>query len=549
MVTLRPYQRAALDAIYEYFEHEQGSPILCLPTGAGKSLLIGGFCDEVIRQWRDQRIVVVTHVQELLTQNMEKIRLFNPRIDAGFYCAALKEKKARAGVVVASIQSAHRKANAIGWRDIMLIDECHLVGTTSETMYRRFIRDLRAINPRLKVIGLTASPYRTRTGSLVEGEDRLFDDIAYEVTMKELLDAGHLAPMIGRPSVVQADLSDVRTTAGEWNQLDACTAMERITWDALNEVFALGGDRRSWLVFCSGVRHAEGVRDEIARRGVSAAVVTGDTPKEERAAILAAFKAGRLRCAVSVGVLTTGFDAPAVDLIVLLRATKSPGLFLQMAGRGLRTAPGKTNCLLLDYGSNLDTHGPVTHIRPPRSARSQGKREAHTPACLICPECRMASPLESQECADCGYEFPERERRVNHEREASRAEVMVLSADASEWMEVSSVRYARYQKEGKLPTLRVTYQCGLRRVNEWVCVEHAAGSYPRRKAEEWWSRRCALPIPDSVGSAVAMSAMLEKPARLRARHKGEFLEIREFAFARPDDRPSPGRSDTPPHAA
>jgi DNA repair protein RadD len=393
---LRDYQQRAIEGLFQYFEHSSGNPLIIAPTGSGKSVIIGALCKLIVETWPDQRLMVLSHVKELLEQNYDKITSFWPQAPVGLYSAGLGKRQSRDPITVASVQSVYKKPHIFGWRDLLLIDECQLLSPDSDSMYQAFIAGLKQINPRLKVVGLTATAYRLKTGMLHEGQGRLFTDVAVEISLLELLEAGHIALLKTRPSETQADLTGVGLVAGEFNARESEAAMDKeaLTSAALDEIFALASDRKSWLFFCSGVGHAEHVTEALRLRGVDAATVTGDTPDEERAAILKAFKAGTLRAVTNANVLTTGFDAPNIDLLVLLRPTTSPGLYTQILGRGMRTATGKQNCLVLDYAGNIERHGPITHVKPPRSAGTRGGRgETHERSCLICPDCRMASPL------------------------------------------------------------------------------------------------------------------------------------------------------------
>ncbi|MFO0906805.1 MAG: DEAD/DEAH box helicase [Isosphaeraceae bacterium] len=533
---LRDYQARSIDGIYRYFEFKRGNPLVVVPTGGGKSVIIGAFCRQVLEQWPNQRIIVLSHVKELLEQNFDKIIKFWPEAPAGLYSAGLRSRQSQAPIVVASIQSAYRKPHIFGWRDLVLIDECHLLSPDSDTMYRRFLDGLKETNRLLKVVGFTATPYRLRTGMLTEGKGRLFDEIACEISMAELLEAGHISRMVGKASATQADLAGVELVAGDFNrqQMETSFDKEALTAAALDEVFALAEARRSWLFFCSGVGHAHHVRDALLARGVGAATVTGETPTEERDAILRAFKAGELRAVTNANVLTTGFDAPNIDLIAMLRSTTSPGLFLQMAGRGLRLAPGKRDCLMLDYGGNLERHGCLDQIKPPRTANKRPSGDRHTPTCLICPDCRMANPLGARECGECARSF-ERPERFRHDTRASEAAVMASEStrpadDLGEWVEVDLVRYERHEKEGGHPSMRVEYVCGVTTYKEWVCLEHPPG-YAKAKAISWWKRRYSGPmIPDEIWKALYLSHLLRKPTRVRVKMENKFWRVTGYDF-------------------
>lgn len=529
MIIPRDYQRRVVDSLYAYFEHRTGNPIVIAPTGSGKSVIPAIFCQEVLARWPNQRFMVLAHVKELLQQNYEKIVTVWPDAPAGLYSAGLGKRQPDRAIVVAGIQSVYRKPHVFGWRDIVFIDECHLLSPDSETMYQQFLAGLRATNPRLKVIGLTATAYRLKTGSLHQAEGSLFTDIACEITLAELLEAGHICPLVSRPPEVQADLSAVGMVGGEFNSGQAEAAVDRaeLTERMLDEVYRLGSGRNTWLFFCQGVKHAHHVCEALRARGEECEVITGDTPAAERDEIIRRYKSGQLRRLCNAKVLTTGFDAPHIDLIAMVAPTMSPGLYVQICGRGMRTHPSKKDCLVLDFVGNIERHGPITCVRPPRAAGSRGSGETHERTCVICPVCRMASELGTAECADCGHLFRQ-ERQVNHDTVAASVDIMAPLPEP-EWMQVFSVEYVVHTgKEGKPDTLKVTYQCGLtKKFSEWVCFNHPRGSFPRAKAEDWWRRRYGGSfVPDSVEYACKLAPeALKKPAAIKAVEEGKFWRI------------------------
>jgi len=192
MLTLRPYQQAAIASIYGYFQTNKGNPLVVIPTAGGKSLVMAAFIEGVLKAWPDQRILIVTHVRELIAQNHAEMIGLWPDAPAGIYSAGLGKRDAQARILFAGIQSIHRRASEIGHTDLVLIDEAHLIPGNSSTMYRRFLDALQVINPALKVIGLTATPFRTDSGMLHEGKSALFTDIAFEVPVRDLIDQGYL---------------------------------------------------------------------------------------------------------------------------------------------------------------------------------------------------------------------------------------------------------------------------------------------------------------------------------------------------------------------
>ena len=531
MLTLRPYQQVAIASIYGYFQTHKGNPLVILPTAAGKSLVAAAFIEGVLKAWPDQRILIVTHVRELIAQNHAEMIGLWPEAPAGIYSAGLGKREAQARILFAGIQSIHRRAQEIGHTDLVLIDEAHLIPGNSSTMYRRFLDGLAQINPALKVIGLTATPFRVDCGMLHEGKNALFTDIAFEAPVRDLIDQGYLSPLISKQPATRLDVSKVGTRAGDFIARDLAAAVdqEAITRAAVDEIIEYGKDRKSWLAFCSGVEHSRHVAEEFQRRGISCSTIFGDTPKDERDAIIAAFKRGEIRALASMGVLTTGFNAPGVDLIALLRPTKSAGLYVQMVGRGTRLSAGKENCLVLDFAGNVRRHGPIDLVRPKRPGEGGGG-DAPT---KVCPMCESIIALSATECPDCGYEFPAREVKIA----PTAAALPILSPKTPQWLPVHGISYSRHDKLGGLPSLKVTYSCGFTSYSEWVCIEHQG--YARQKATDWWRKRApGLPVPLSVNEAIAQTGRLACPSDISVRPSGRYFEISGYRFD-PCAKPTP----------
>ena len=361
---------------------------------------------------------------------------------------------------------------------------------------------------------------------LHEGADALFDDIAFEVSVRELIDQGYLAPLISKQTSTQLDVSAVGTRGGEFiaGQLEAAVDRDPITRAAIDEVVDYGQDRRSWLLFCAGVDHACHVCDAVRARGVSCATIFGHTPKAERDSIIAAFKRGEVRALASMGVLTTGFNAPAVDLIAMLRPTKSTGLYVQMAGRGTRLAPGKDNCLVLDFAGNVARHGPIDLVDVRRDKKDEGA--SGEPPTKVCPSCQTILSAAVRQCNVCSFLFPPSE--ASHDPTA--AALPILSSAIPDWVHVEGVSYARHHKPGKPPSLKVSYHCGLLRHQEWVCLEHEG--YAQEKAMRWWQKRSGDSLaPATVDEALARTHELRQPAQIAIRFKGRFTEVVHARFA------------------
>jgi len=523
---LRDYQTESIDALYDYFaQGNDGHPILVLPTAAGKSVIAGEFIRGVLRQWPGQRVLLLTHVKELIAQNHEKLMTLWPDAPAGIYSAGLKRRDTDNSILLAGIQSVHRRAVEIGHIDLIIIDECHLVPKSGMGMYRRFLDAMTLINPKLRVVGLTATPYRLNSGSLVDGDDRLFTDIAFDVGVLRLVNDGYLSPLVPKKMANEIDVSGLHIRGGEFKSDELYELMDddALARRAIAEILNYGKDRKSWLMFCSGVAHAHKMADILADQGIITATITGTTPADQRDDILTRFKAGQIQCLTNCDVLTTGFDAPATDMLVFLRPTQSPGLYVQMCGRGMRLADGKKDCLVLDFGGNTERHGPINAIKP-ASKKGKGGGEAPT---KVCPGCDSIIAASATECPDCGRPFP---RNISHESTASNLALLDLTPGKPkiEWHDVTKMFLTRHKKNGKPDSVRVTYDTKTgERFNTWVCPAH--GGYATAKARQWVKQHIPL-TPVITTDDILQAKTVATPLSICVKSVGQYPNITRFDF-------------------
>lgn len=538
MITLRPYQRASIDAVWAYLSAREGNPAVVIPTGGGKSPTMAGLIREALERWPGTRIAVVAHVRELVAQNAQKMLSVWPEAPIGIYSASLGRRDRLQPIVFASIQSVFKRAGELGRFDLVLVDEAHRIPVKGEGMYRQFLADCQRFNPDLRVIGFTATPFRLGVGPVCSPEN-LLTEICYEVHLRDLIEQGFLSRLISKASVqTKLDTSAVHVRGGEFvaKELDAAVNREEIVESACREMVELLADRRAWIVFCASVAHAESVNAALGRLGITSAVVEGSLSTFERDARIGAFQRGEIRALCNVNVLTEGFDATHVDAVVMLRPTKSPGLFLQMIGRGLRLHPGKENCIVLDFAGNILEHGPADAIRV-RKARKRGESDVvETQPMKACPSCSEAVPIQVAVCGSCGHRWPVNER-APHEDSASVAPI--LSDESTTQVvqhTVDGIYWDEHVKPGAVPSMRVTYRCGMRTFREWVCVEH--GGYARQRAVDWWRRRALLiphrgdlqAAPRTVAEAIAVADQLPTPVRIAVRESGKYPEIVAHEF-------------------
>lgn len=526
MINLRPYQKEAIDSTFRYFADNDGNPLIVLPTGTGKSVVIAEFCRQTLKDWPDTKILVVTHVRELIKQNHDELKTLWPEAPAGINSAGLKKRDYDPSIVFCGIQSVHKKASKFVKVDLVLIDEVHLVPRKTNTMYQRFLSNLKIMNPHMRVIGLTATPYRLDSGLLHTGKEALFDAVSYEAELKDMVDQGYLTRLMSKQPKTRLDVSSVSIRGGEFvaGELERAVDRTDVNESVVREIVVLGAERKSWLIFCAGVKHATHIAEIVRRYGVSCETIFGDTPSAERDRIVRDFKAGKIRALASMGVLTTGFNAPAVDLLAVLRPTESTGLYIQIMGRGMRNSPGKEDCLVLDFAGNIARHGPVDRVNPKKPRQSDGEGVAPT---KTCPKCQSIVFAGTSECPDCGYRWPPTPIAID--QTATTLPVMSMNAP-SEWFKVNSVSYRLHKKAGSPDSMRVEYRCGIALHSEWVCFDHKG--YPHDKALRWWQRRMTGPgiLPKSTADAIEKSESLRKPTEIKVRKNGKYTEIVEFRF-------------------
>jgi len=525
MLELRPYQRAAIDGLYNYWSDKKGdNPIIVAPTGSGKSLIIAHLIKDAM-SYPGTRVLILTHVKELLEQNASELVALYPDADVGFYSASLKKKVLRKPITFAGIQSIHKKAyDMVPAPDLVIVDEAHLIPKTDGTRYNKFLSDLRVCNPGVKVVGLTATPYRLDSGWLHEGDNAIFDGIAYDIPVADLMEQGFLAPVISKSGVKTIDLSNVGKRGGEYieSELAKAASDPELVTETVAEIVRYGAERKAWLVFACGVNHAELLRAEFETHGIEADVVTGADGMSARADKIERFRHGGSKCLINVNVLTTGFNVPHVDLVAIVRATESTGLYIQIVGRGTRIAPGKENCLVLDYGDNVMRHGFIDEVKPKIKGQSQNGEAPRKK----CPACLTINNASAKACTECLTPFPP--PQFNHGTKAYSG-AMISTQVQAEWVDVDDVGYSRWRKEGKPDSIRITYYCGLIKVSEWLCPDH--GGY----ASERYQKR----MPSLGASAMTTEdAMQEcdhwiKPRRIKVKPNDKFHDIVQLDYSQP----------------
>lgn len=500
---LRPYQTEALDAIFKFWANGGGNPLVEMATGTGKSLVIAGVVQKLLAQYPDMRVLKLVHTRELVRQNSEELLRIWPDAPIGINSAGLGRRDKDAQVLFAGIQSLARQVDLIGPRDLVIIDEAHLVPQSGAGQYRSTIDYLRAIYPDLRVCGFTATPYRLDSGRLDLGDDKIFDKIVYEYGIGRGVDDGYLAPLVSKAARKQLDVSSVAKRGGEFipGALEAAINVDHITQSACDEIIERGEGRRAWMVFCAGVDHAYAVRDAMRKRGVTCSAITGSMSRVDRDEVIAAFANGETQCITNVNVLTTGFNVPQVELIAMLRPTLSTGLYVQMLGRGTRKADNKENCLVLDFSGNVRRHGPVDDVE---ISRGRGRVREEDDNATECPSCQLLVSKKTRVCPSCGYQLIEEKtaekKGPKHNEKADDTIDVMKGKRVKTWTSCTQITTAVHKKDGRPDSMKISYWCGFKVFNQYLTIEHPG--YAGDKARMWWTTVMRSHPPRSTAEAI-----------------------------------------------
>ncbi len=540
MIQARSYQEEAVRSVYNYFATNYGNPLIAMPTGTGKSVVIAMFLESVFRQYPNQKILCITHVKELIEQNYSKLLAVWPNAPAGVYSAGLKRRDTVNKIIFGGIASMAKRWVEFGLVNLIIIDEAHLVSPNEETLYRSLINALKTVNPHLKVIGLTATPWRLGQGLLTE--DGIFTDTCFDITgisaFNRLIAEGYLSPVVPKKTETMLDVDGVHTRGGDFVQAELQNAVDKseVSYSAIKEAMESGFDRKHWLVFCSGVEHAIHVSDMLNACGVSSLPVHSKLSSEERKDALYKFKTGQVRALTNNNVLTTGFDMPALDLILMLRPTQSPVLWVQMLGRGTRPFEcaeyKKENCLVLDFAGNTRRLGP---INDPVIPKKKGTKTGEAPI-KLCECCGTYNHASARYCGGepfptiqgCGHQFP---IITKLKQVASTEELIKGDAPIVEVYKVDTITVSVHTKHDKPPAMKVQYYCGLKHFTDYVCLEHEG--FAARKARQWWRDRLVdktVPLPVTTEQAIESVNTILQATHLRVWVNKKYPEILAYCY-------------------
>lgn len=544
------FQDAAVGSKFQYFKKKTGNPIVALPTGTGKSLVIAEFIRRVFYFYPNSRVMVITHVKELISQNHERLVEHWPNAPAGVYSAGLGKKDIGFPILFGGIQTvANANPELFGRVDLLLIDECHLLSPNEDTQYRTFIAAMSFRNPYLKVVGYTATKYRMGQGQLIE-PGGIFTDICFDMTTKDsfnwLIDHGYLVMLNPKKTSVELDVSSVHLSGGEYKpgELQKATDKPAITRAALEESMDLGGNRHHWLIFATGVDHTVHITEMLLEMGISATCVHSDKKRmtdKQRDTNIADYKSGKYLAMVNNGILTTGFDFPAVDFLIILRPTQSTALWVQINGRGTRplwtpgydlstpsgrfssiAASSKQDCLVADFARNSFRLGPINDPVLPKKKGAKGSGDAPV---KVCQHCMTINHASARVCFSCKMEFI---MAVKLEASSSTAPLVDRGEPLTlpiEIFKVDKVTYLEHRKAGMPNSISISYYCGLRIFKEWMCLEHTG--IAKHKARDMWRSRSKLgkDAPETLAEAFTRLQELRVPTHIKVLLKGNHDDV------------------------
>lgn len=518
---LRWYQEEAVDKLFQYYSKDRPlvngipidkNPLICLPTGTGKSLVIGSFIHRCFNIQQNTRVVMATHVKELIKQNASKLIEIWPNAPLGICSAGLKSYDLHHPIIFGGVKTLVKRALELGYVDFLVIDEAHLLADEGD--YQMLINILKHRNPFLKVIGLTATFYRMGLGLMTNGN--IFTDILYNMCnidgFARLIAEGYLCPLIPKRTETQLDISGVGISKGDYiaSELEQAVDKSDVNYSLLAEYIAHSHDRKCGLIFASGIAHAthlwEMMNDIFHQETVILHSKRGEAQNDMA---MEAIKSGRVKHAVNMNMLTTGVDIPMLDICADAQPTCSTGKHVQKYGRFTRPFEGKANGLILDFARNTRRLGP---INDPVIPRPKGKGSPGDAPIRICPQCQTYNHASVRVCVVCGLAF---DFSPSLSRQASTTEILRSDLPQTEEFNVEGVLYKGFQAKGNGRNwIKISYKCGLRQFN-WVKTIEGS-DYPAKIGRDWFRQVYGEPSDGLKNQDVLnMMSHLRMPTKIR----------------------------------
>jgi len=374
-------------------------------------------------------------------------------------------------------------------------------------MYKKFLTDLDK-----PYMGLTATDFRLK-GGYIHGAEGMFDSILYDAPVQRLTDEGYLCPLVYYGDKSPMDTQGVKVTGGDYNLKEMSTRFNRdaVTREICKRIAVAAEGKKHILIFCIDIEHAENVANELTIQGITTEAVHSKSPRD---ASLRRFQSGVIQALTNVNILTTGFDAPFIDMICVLRPTKSLSLHQQMLGRGMRIDASKEVTLIKDYTNNTKNLGTVSEPVP---IKQMGKgKGGENPFMKACPKCDLIAHPSVRICKKCGHEY---QFAHNLKLEASTGRDRL-----PKWYQVTSARYTMHTKPGSPPCVKATYICGVRTFNEYIGLDH--GGWMGHKAKHWVSKRFkGNPKPTRSIDLLGQRHLIKTPIRVQVEEGSKYPRI------------------------
>jgi len=517
-------QQEAFDSFFNYYKKGgKGNPLIAMQTGLGKSYVVAMILIEMIKTSK-AKVLVVTHSEKVLSQDYQAfydlLCHYNIYCTLGKYSAKLGLKELGNRVTFASINSIYRKPELFDV-NYLFVDEAHLISDNEDTMYRKLITALD-----VKVCGLTATPFRTGKGYLHKMENGIFTDLIYDTNtpekFAEMIELGYIVKPVRDNTSVEMDVSKIKKTGGDFNLKGLSLKLDReeLTTRIVDDLMRYKDSHKHWMVFAIDKKHCENISEELNKRGIKSDFVHS-TKNEDTDEAIKEFRDGNIQALVSVMMLTTGVDIPTIDVIVMMRPTSSVVIHIQSIGRGLRTNPGKTECLILDYAGNVARNGPIDN--PIIKVKGKGKKGGEMTK--TCPSCELKHHISVRIC-ECGHEFTFEERL-----EINSGELSIIKEKVKVWRKVDEAYYYIHSKPGKPDSLRIEYLCGLRRFPMWITLYHG-GSASRNSNHVFGRLKKESFTYNNIGDIISNKDKLRTPSEIYIDETEKYPHIEDFKFER-----------------
>lgn len=499
MLKLRPYQQRVVDLTVRHVaDYPDSAPTVVVPTGGGKSLISAALATQYAKQGN---VLIVTFRKELVAQTAEEMP---QHLNVSVFSAGIGRKETKGPIIVAGIQSVRKHWHKLPRIHTMIIDEIHW----GNAAYKEFIDNVRKHSPTMRVIGMTATPFDGRGVHLHMLKEPITTGICAEVSMGELLRDGFLCNVVCYQAPTRLDVSgvgiDSKTGDYKQNELQAAVDTEDQNQRVADDIMRIFAERKSVLVFASGVDHAK----HLAALIPGSKVIIGSTPKAERDSIVEEFRSGKLRWLVAVDTLLVGFNSPRADALALCRPTKSPLIYVQAIGRIMRTHATKDNALLCDFVGAVDEHGPVDEVcgHPPKVSGGEAP-------CRICDSCFAICLAGVRRCPVCGEEFPPPvpgEPVYDPRTGQIVISGVIANEDGTKTYPVSDVTYAVRNTRAGSEALVAYYHAPGRNTpvaEDWYNLFHHKRSVASRDMEKWLRRSLTPGVPSNAQEALARAEL------------------------------------------